>query len=87
MKNLQNCVAVFNTLKMKELTFFTTTLCSLKDLTEYINKSNPLNYDIQFAHTFYEYKIKRFLTDVALGTTPSKVWTGTYNAYWRFLNC
>jgi HpaII restriction endonuclease len=65
--------------------FFTTTLSSVKDLTESINISNPLNYDKQFAHTFYEYKIKRFLTDVALGMTPSKVWTGIYDATGGYL--
>jgi len=66
-------------------TFFTTTLNSTKDLTDSINKSNPLNYDNQFAHTFYEYKVKRFLTDVALGMTPSKVWSGIYDATGGYL--
>jgi hypothetical protein len=66
-------------------TFFTTTLSSIKDLTDSINKANPLNYDTQFAHTFYDYKIKRFLTDVALGMTPSKVWTGVYDATGGYL--
>lgn len=66
-------------------TFFTTNLSTTKDLTENINKNNPLNYDKQFAHTFYEYKIKRFLTDVALGMTPSKVWTGVYDATGGYL--
>lgn len=65
--------------------FFTSTLSSIKDLTESINKSNPLNYDTQFAHTFYNYKIKRFLTDVALGMTPSRVWTGVYDATGGYL--
>ena len=66
-------------------TFFTTNLSSIKDLTANINNSNPLNYDNQFAHTFYEYKIKRFLTDVALGMTPSKVWNGIYDATGGYL--
>ncbi|TAF11689.1 MAG: HpaII family restriction endonuclease [Flavobacteriia bacterium] len=66
-------------------TFYTTNLSSIKDLTENINKINPLNYDNQFAHTFYEYKIKRFLTDVALGMTPSKVWNGVYDATGGYL--
>jgi type II restriction enzyme len=44
-----------------------------------------LGYDTQFAHTFYDYKIKRFLTDVALGMTPSKVWTGIYDATGGYL--
>ena len=66
-------------------TFYTSNLSSIKDLTENINKINPLNYDNQFAHTFYEYKIKRFLTDVALGMTPSKVWNGIYDATGGYL--
>jgi len=66
-------------------TFFTTTLNTIKDLTDNINKTNPLNYDNKFNHTFYEYKIKRFLTDVALGMTPSKVWTGIYDATGGYL--
>jgi type II restriction enzyme len=66
-------------------TYFTTTLSSIKDLTASTNNSNPLNYDTQFAHTFYDYKIKRFLTDVALGMTPSKVWTGVYDATGGYL--
>lgn len=66
-------------------TFFTSNLNTLKELTDCINKANPLNYDIQFAHTFYEYKIKRLLTDIALGMTPSKVWTGIYDATGGYL--
>lgn len=65
--------------------FFTTTLSSVKDLTELINGLNPLKYDTQFAHTFYEYKIKRLLTDVALGMVPSEVWTGIYDASGGYL--
>lgn len=67
------------------LTFFTTNLNSTIDLCNQINISNPINYDNQFAHTFYEYKIKRFLTDVALGMTPSKVWNGIYDATGGYL--
>lgn len=66
-------------------TFFTSNLSTTVELTANINRTNPLNYDTQFAHTFYEYKIKRFLTDVALGMTPSKVWTGIYDATGGYL--
>jgi type II restriction enzyme len=31
------------------------------------------------------YKIKRFLTDIALGMMPSKVWTGEYDATGGYL--
>jgi len=66
-------------------TFFTTSLSSIKDLTENINSKNPINYDNKYSHSFYEYKIKRFLTDVALGMTPSKVWSGIYDATGGYL--
>jgi hypothetical protein len=66
-------------------TFFTTTLSSIEALLDSITKINPLNYDTQFSHTFYDYKIKRFLTDVALGMTPSKVWGGIYDATGGYL--
>lgn len=66
-------------------TFFTSNLSTTEDLTANINQTNPLGYDTQFAHTFYDYKIKRFLTDVALGMTPSKVWTGIYDATGGYL--
>lgn len=65
--------------------FFTSSLNTIKDLTDNINNNNPLNYDTQFAHSFYEYKIKRFLTDVALGMMPSKVWGGVYDATGGYL--
>jgi type II restriction enzyme len=66
-------------------TFYTTKLSTTKDLTDSINTINPLEFDTQFSHTFYDYKIKRFLTDVALGMTPSKVWTGIYDATGGYL--
>lgn len=66
-------------------TFFTSHLSTIEELTTNINKINPLKYDTSFSHTFYEYKIKRFLTDVALGMTPSKVWTGIYDATGGYL--
>lgn len=65
--------------------FFTSNLTSIQDLSHHITQINPLNYDTQFAHTFYEYKIKRFFTDIALGMTPSKVWTGIYDATGGYL--
>jgi type II restriction enzyme len=57
-------------------------------LTDLINKTaekNPLNFDVENEHKFYEYKIKRFLTDIALGMMPSQVWTGKYDATGGYL--
>ncbi len=65
--------------------FFSSNKSTLEELTADINDVNPLNYDTSNEHTFYNYKIKRFLTDVALGMTPSKVWTGIYDATGGYL--
>ena len=65
--------------------FFTSNLSTIQHLSDNVNAVNPLKYDNQFAHTFYDYKIKRLLTDVALGMTPSKVWTGIYDATGGYL--
>lgn len=50
------------------------------ELLAEINNRNPLNFDLSFGHPFYEYKIKNFLTDSALGMTPATLWTGKYDA-------
>jgi len=56
--------------------FFTSTFSSVLELTEQISAKNPLEYNLESNHPFYTYKIKRFLTDIALGMMPSKVWAG-----------
>lgn len=65
--------------------FYIGSKSTIKELTEIVNEKNPLGYDKQFSHSFYEYKIKRFLTDVALGMMPSKVWGGIYDATGGYL--
>ena len=65
--------------------FYSSKNSSVSDLVENTNSKNPLNFDISNEHKFYEYKIKRFLTDVALGMMPSKVWTGQYDATGGYL--
>jgi len=52
---------------------------NINHLISLLNDDNPLNYPLT-THPYYEYKIKRFLTDVALGMTPETVWKGSYNA-------
>lgn len=44
-----------------------------------------MKFDKTDKHLFYSYKIKRFLTDIALGMMPSKVWTGKYDATGGYL--
>ena len=65
--------------------FYTSKKSSLADLIEVINTKNPLNFDVSNEHKFYEYKIKRFLTDIALGMMPSLVWTGKFDATGGYL--
>ncbi|TYA86864.1 HpaII family restriction endonuclease, partial [Seonamhaeicola marinus] len=65
--------------------FYSSEFSNLTDLVNKTADKNPLNFDIENEHKFYEYKIKRFLTDVALGMMPSKVWTGKYDATGGYL--
>ena len=65
--------------------FFTSNISTVKSLTSTLTESNPLKYDNQHAHKFYEYKIKHCLTDIALGMMPSKVWSGVYDATGGYL--
>lgn len=60
--------------------FTSSGLSSLSELLEELTKQNPLNFDLDQGHPFYEFKIKNFLTDSALGMTPSNIWKGHYDA-------
>ncbi|MEP6804585.1 MAG: HpaII family restriction endonuclease [Flavobacterium sp.] len=57
----------------------------ITELVNNIEKANPLNFDITNKHEFYRYKMKRFLTDTALGMLPGKVWNGKYDATGGYL--
>ncbi len=65
--------------------FYSSDKSSVSDLVESTTNKNPLGFDVSNEHKFYEYKIKRFLTDIALGMMPSKVWTGQYDATGGYL--
>ncbi|PJC62907.1 MAG: HpaII family restriction endonuclease [Flavobacteriales bacterium CG_4_9_14_0_2_um_filter_32_27] len=67
------------------LLFFSSTHSTVLELTSQISATNPLVYDLETNHPFYSYKIKRFLTDIALGMMPSKVWTGELDATGGYL--
>ncbi len=62
------------------LLYYCSGFTKLSDLTSFVSDSNPLNFDVDFKQNFYEHKIKRFLTDVALGLKPGKPWRGIYEA-------
>lgn len=65
--------------------FFTSDYSKVSDLVSEISTKNPLGYNLESKHPFYSYKIKRFLTDVALGMMPSTVWTGKLDATGGYL--
>lgn len=65
--------------------FFTSNHSKTLDLVNEISRLNPLEFNLETNHPFYSYKIKRFLTDIALGMMPSKVWTGELDATGGFL--
>lgn len=67
------------------LQFASSNYSSLEDLVKITEEENPLKFDTTNKHLFYSYKIKRFLTDIALGMMPSKVWTGEYDATGGYL--
>ncbi|MBP3966248.1 HpaII family restriction endonuclease [Paenibacillus lignilyticus] len=52
----------------------------LNKLTAIIERENPCDFNTEYSHLFYKYKIQNFLTDIALGMTPSTVWNGKYDA-------
>jgi hypothetical protein len=65
--------------------FFTSGHSKTIVLVGEISKINPLGFNLETNHPFYSYKIKRFLTDIALGMMPSKVWTGELDATGGYL--
>lgn len=65
--------------------FYSSDKSHLVDLVAKTTTENPLQFDNSNEHKFYEYKIKRFLTDVALGMMPSVVWTGQYDTTGGYL--
>lgn len=65
--------------------YYQSHLSSIKELVDKLEELNPLNFDNRFNHKFYTYKIRRFLTESALGMMPASVWTGVYDANGGYL--
>lgn len=67
------------------LSFYTQGFSTVAELVQLVEHSNPIGFDTSNEHHFYTYKIKKMLTDMALGLTPAKVWTGKYDATGGYL--
>jgi len=65
--------------------FYQSKYSKLSELVKEVEIDNPLSFDLTQQHQYYQYKIKRFLTDIALGMMPSKVWNGVYEATGGYL--
>lgn len=52
----------------------------LDELTEKLAIENPLHFPMRANKKYYEAKVKRFVTDVALGMVPSQPWEATHQA-------
>jgi type II restriction enzyme len=65
--------------------FFSSSSSTIADLIQKVAAANPLNFDSSEHHPFYSYKVKRMLTDMALGMMPSKMWDGQLNATGGYL--
>lgn len=65
--------------------FFKSKESKMVDLVQTISSLNPLNFKVESGHPYYFYKVKRFLTDIALGMMPSKIWTGELDATGGYL--
>jgi len=55
----------------------------LLEVCEILENRDPLNFYDGYSNNqrFYEYKIKRFLTEAAMGMTPEKPWLGEYDMF------
>ena len=58
---------------------------TLADLTALAANDNPVKYDTSRGNNYYEYKIKRLMTDAVLGMMPASVWDGVYQANGGYL--
>ena len=50
------------------------------EIVSILNERNPCGYAQVKEHPYYEYKLKRFLVEHALGMIPKQPWTGVYHA-------
>ncbi len=57
----------------------------LNQLSDILHERNPIGYNTAHNHKFYEYKIKRLLSDAALGMKPATMWTGIFEANGGYL--
>lgn len=65
--------------------YYSSGYSKMSDLLKVVTASNPLKFNLSYGHPYYTYKIKRFLTDIALGLMATKVWKGQLDATGGYL--
>ncbi len=53
---------------------------SMKVMCDILDKENPLGYPLRKCNSFYEFKLKRYLSESALGMIPASEWSGKHHA-------
>jgi len=53
---------------------------SLQEMAEELDSQNPLKYPNRDSVSYYEFKLKRYLCESALGMVTAKEWTGLHHA-------
>jgi hypothetical protein len=65
--------------------YYSSQKSKISELVQDLRDLNSEKFDLSSGQDFYGHKLKRFLTDVALGFTPGKVWDGKYDATGGYL--
>lgn len=67
------------------LLYYSSPNSKISQIINIINNENKLGFDYSYNQDFYEHKVKRFLTDIALGLKTGKPWKGKYEATGGYL--
>lgn len=62
------------------LEYYKDGIAKISQTVENIQNSNPCGFDLSYKHPYYEYKVKNFLSDIALGFTPTSIWNGNFDS-------
>ncbi len=55
-------------------------ISKIPDVIKNLNDKNPVGYNLNLGHNFYEYRIINFLVEASLGMTSAYVWNGVHDA-------
>jgi hypothetical protein len=62
------------------LQYYSSKNSKISDIIALLDEKNPLGFNFEYGQDFYAHKIKRYLTDSALGMRTASPWLGQYEA-------